>query len=167
MQFQVPQFIETEDKIVGPLSLKQFIYIGIAGGISLMLYFVMQFWIWILLSLPVLAAGIGFAVVRVGGRPLSAITRAAFFYFWKPQTYIWKPEQQEAENKEQGMKTEMGDTSLEKILAGIALQRTWQKLQTGSFRKISPRMFLHNAESFSLFRKSSGELHAARRVDYR
>jgi len=28
MQFQVPQFIEIEDKIFGPLTLKQFLYFG-------------------------------------------------------------------------------------------------------------------------------------------
>lgn len=34
MQFQVPQFIEVEDKIFGPLTFKQFVYI--AGGVALM-----------------------------------------------------------------------------------------------------------------------------------
>ncbi|TSC61742.1 MAG: SsrA-binding protein, partial [Parcubacteria group bacterium Athens0416_74] len=32
MQFQVPQFIEVEDKIVGPLTFKQFVFI--AGGLG-------------------------------------------------------------------------------------------------------------------------------------
>ncbi len=39
MNFQVPQFIEHEAKIVGPFTLKQFMYVGAAGGISLVLYF--------------------------------------------------------------------------------------------------------------------------------
>ena len=34
MQFQVPQFIETEDKVVGPLTLRQFMYIAGAGAAS-------------------------------------------------------------------------------------------------------------------------------------
>jgi hypothetical protein len=37
MHYQVPQFIEIEDKIFGPLTLKQFIYL--AGGVGLCLIF--------------------------------------------------------------------------------------------------------------------------------
>ncbi|MFM2424198.1 MAG: hypothetical protein RLZZ70_589, partial [Candidatus Parcubacteria bacterium] len=33
MQFEVPQFIEIEDKIFGPLTWKQFLYVG--GGLSM------------------------------------------------------------------------------------------------------------------------------------
>ena len=46
MQFQVPQFIETEDKIVGPLTLRQFLYIGAAGLLSFLLFFVLKIWFW-------------------------------------------------------------------------------------------------------------------------
>ena len=38
MQFKVPQFIDMEDKIVGPLTLKQFAYILGAGGFSFLLW---------------------------------------------------------------------------------------------------------------------------------
>ena len=40
MQFQVPQFIEIEDKIFGPLTFKQFIYLagGVGASIVLWLY---------------------------------------------------------------------------------------------------------------------------------
>ena len=37
MQFQVPQFIEVEDKIFGPLTFKQFVYVlGGAGACYLL-----------------------------------------------------------------------------------------------------------------------------------
>ena len=39
MQFQVPQFIDVENKIIGPLSLRQFLYLAGAGLISFMLFF--------------------------------------------------------------------------------------------------------------------------------
>ena len=51
MQFQVPQFTEAEDKIVGPLTLRQFIYIAAAGGVSVMLYFAVITWLWAFLSM--------------------------------------------------------------------------------------------------------------------
>ena len=74
MQFQVPQFIETEDKIIGPFSIKQFIYVGAAIGISFMLYFTVQAWLWIALSLIVvglaLALNTVLAVALGGAIPL-------------------------------------------------------------------------------------------------
>jgi hypothetical protein len=38
MRFQVPQFTDVEDKIVGPLTLKQFVYLAGAGGGCIILY---------------------------------------------------------------------------------------------------------------------------------
>ncbi len=171
MQFQVPQFVETEDKIVGPLTLKQFIYVAIAGGISMLLYFMVQIWLWFILSIPILGIGVGFAFIKVGGRALPAIARAAFSYVWKPQTYVWQPEKQEVtRNKEQGTRKsdeKPAGLSLEEVLSGFALHRTWQRLQTGA-GKISPGLFLGKSQDrYAIYRKRSGELGAARRVDYR
>ena len=61
MLFQLPQFIETEDKIVGPFSLKQFLYVGVAFGISAILYFLVKTWVWLVLSTPLVGAAIAFA----------------------------------------------------------------------------------------------------------
>src|SRR3990172_12458701 len=38
MQFQVPQFIEIEDKIFGPLTFKQFIYVAGGAGACYLLW---------------------------------------------------------------------------------------------------------------------------------
>ena len=39
MQYRVPQFIEEEAKIVGPLTLKQSMIVGISGGLVFIMYF--------------------------------------------------------------------------------------------------------------------------------
>ena len=60
MQFQVPQFIEVEDKIFGPLTFKQFIYMG--GGLSTAYVF------WHLLPIyiaaPLILASVGLAAAN-------------------------------------------------------------------------------------------------------
>ena len=38
MNFQVPQFIEVEDKVVGPLTFKQFIYLAGGAGLAFVFY---------------------------------------------------------------------------------------------------------------------------------
>jgi hypothetical protein len=45
MRFQVPQFIEVEDKIFGPLTVKQFIYLAGGAGLVFILYHFLPTWI--------------------------------------------------------------------------------------------------------------------------
>ncbi len=96
-QYQVPQFIEVEDKIFGPLTLKQFIYLAGAGGLALLCFTLLP----LLLALPLagLAGGIGaaFAFYKVNGRPLVVAAEHAFSYVMGNKLYLWKqrqPEQQ-------------------------------------------------------------------------
>ena len=60
MEYQVPQFIEVEDKIIGPLTLKQFIYLAGAAGLVVVFFAYLPFIVAVLLSLPV--AGLGAAL---------------------------------------------------------------------------------------------------------
>ena len=67
MQFQVPQFIETEDKIVGPFTLRQFMYVAGAGLGSAILYFTVATWLWLILTIVLLGGAVGVAFIKVGG----------------------------------------------------------------------------------------------------
>lgn len=96
-QYQVPQFIEVEDKIFGPLTLKQFIYIAGAAGLALLCFTLLP--LWLALPLAGLAGGIGaaFAFYTVNGRPLIVAAEHAFNYLLGNKLYLWKqrqPEQQ-------------------------------------------------------------------------
>jgi hypothetical protein len=62
MQFQVPQFIETEDKIIGPLTLKQFFYVAAAALVSFSLFFVLATWLWLLIT--IILGGVAVARAR-------------------------------------------------------------------------------------------------------
>ncbi len=89
MQYQVPQFIDVEDKIFGPLTLKQFVYIAGGGGIAFLLWRALPF----LLALPfmLLIGGFSFslAFVKVNKKPLIYIIEAAFMYFIHSKLYLW------------------------------------------------------------------------------
>lgn len=92
-QYQVPQFIETESKIVGPLTIKQFIYIAVAGLISFFLFFVLKFFIWVILTIIVGIIAGAFAFLKYNGRPLPVIMKSAFLYYWNPRLYLWQREE--------------------------------------------------------------------------
>ena len=90
MRYQVPQFIEIEDKIFGPLTLKQFVYLAGGGGLCLIFFTLFPIYVTIVLSIPVLVFSAGLAFYRVNGRPLIIALEHAVFYFLGSKLYLWK-----------------------------------------------------------------------------
>jgi len=90
MQFQVPQFIEIEDKIFGPFSLRQFLYVVGAGGFSFILFFALEVWLWILTTFALLLIAAAFAFIRYNGRSFAVLLGALFKYLWLPRFYLWQ-----------------------------------------------------------------------------
>ncbi len=94
MQFQVPQFIEVEDKIFGPLTLKQFIYLAGGAGASAALWFYVPYKIIsILLIIPLVAFSLALAFYKVNNKPFIDVVEAAFYYSFGGKLYIWKKEE--------------------------------------------------------------------------
>lgn len=104
-QFSVPQFIEVEDKIFGPLTLKQFIYV--LGGVAALfiMYVFLPFFLVILLGLPVAGLAAALAFYKVNDQPFIKVMASAIGYYSKSRLYIWKkiekPRRAEAERLEQ------------------------------------------------------------------
>lgn len=61
MEFSVPQFIERETRIVGPLTMKQFAIMGVAGGFGFILYFTVPFFYFIFITLILVGAAFALA----------------------------------------------------------------------------------------------------------
>ncbi|PIR84182.1 hypothetical protein COU18_00300 [Candidatus Kaiserbacteria bacterium CG10_big_fil_rev_8_21_14_0_10_51_14] len=89
MQFQVPQFIEVEDKIFGPLTFKQFLYVGGGLGASYILWRILPIYLAgpLILSVGGLAAGLAF--FRYNGRPFILGLEHAFYFFLRSKLYLW------------------------------------------------------------------------------
>ena len=96
MEYQVPQFIEVEDKIFGPFTLKQFVYV--AGGIGLcaILLLYLPLIIGIILAIPVAAFTAALAFYRINNKPFVDILEAGFNYYIGNRLYLWKKEQPQA-----------------------------------------------------------------------
>lgn len=90
MKFQVPQFIEVEDKIFGPLTLKQFIYLAGAGGVVFVLWRIFPLFIAIIIAAPVIALAVALAFYKVNRRPFVFMLESAFKYMISNRLYIWK-----------------------------------------------------------------------------
>ena len=89
MRYQVPQFIEVEDKIFGPLTLRQFIYIAGGAGLSFMIYrFIPIFLIAFILILVVMAFSIALAFFKIHNKPFINVVEAAFRYYTSEKLFI-------------------------------------------------------------------------------
>ncbi len=101
MNFQVPQFIEIEDKIFGPLTFKQFVYVaGSLGGAFVAYTYLPKFLAW-----PIMAGlvifGLLLAFYKINNRPFINMTESALRYFWSHKLYVWKKKEK---------KIDQGDT---------------------------------------------------------
>lgn len=90
MRFGVPQFIEVEEKVFGPLTFKQAVYLGGACGVILILFTRTNFFLTILIGLPVLIGALSLGFGTANGRPLVATVYAAFRYTTRNKLYLWK-----------------------------------------------------------------------------
>ncbi len=170
MQFQVPQFIETEDKIVSLFTLRQFIYIAIAGAISLTLFFVLKLWLWLIMVLILAGASVSLAFIKVNGRPLIIIIQAALKYAWSPRIYTLKPTLPQASQqapvapKKQlpvlgGIKSLLDKMTSSKA----AIPKRERTITPGNFG-ISQREI---KERYEIIKRVTGEREVARRIDYK
>ena len=90
MQFKVPQFIDIEDKIIGPLTLKQFLYLMGGAGILTVLWFYLELWLFILIAIPITIIFLGLAFYKINGRPLVYLIGSLIKYLTKPKLYLWR-----------------------------------------------------------------------------
>ena len=100
MQFQVPQFIEVEDKIFGPLTFKQFVYIAGAAGCGYLLWRVLPIYLAGPLIAAVVGLGAGLAFFKYNGQPFILALEHGFFYFVRSKLYLWSNEVRAVNAKE-------------------------------------------------------------------
>ena len=90
MQFHVPQFIEVENKIFGPLTFKQFAYLIGGAGLIFLLYALLPLWLTIILGAPLAGLAISLAFLKGHGKPFIQVAENALRYFAGARLYLWK-----------------------------------------------------------------------------
>jgi hypothetical protein len=92
MEYNVPQFVEEEAKILGPFNIRDFFILFGAGLMSAMFFFMFRQWLAIILATIVFGGTAASLLVKVNGRPLYTIILAAIQFFWSPRLYLWQKE---------------------------------------------------------------------------
>ena len=90
MQFKVPQFLDIEDKIFGPFTFKQFIYLTGGAGLCFVLYRLLGFFLGIVPMLGVAGFTLALTFYRPNNKPFIHMLEASFNYLVQSKLYIWK-----------------------------------------------------------------------------
>lgn len=92
MNFVLPQFIEMEAKVVGPLTLKQFMYIAAGAGASFAIYFSnpLGTTISIVLIILIMSGCIALAFVKIDGIALPVMIVNALRFAMSSKIFLWK-----------------------------------------------------------------------------
>ena len=92
MRFQLPQFIETETKIVGPFTLQQFLWIAGGTAFVFLLYMLVKGVLFFILAIPIGGIFLALAFLKIDGVPLVVYASYGLSYFTNPKKYIFKKE---------------------------------------------------------------------------
>jgi hypothetical protein len=92
MNYVLPQFIEMEAKIVGPLTLKQFMYVASGAGLSFFIYFTnpLGTTISIVLIILIMSTAGALAFVKIDGIALPNVLVNALRFALSTKIYLWK-----------------------------------------------------------------------------
>ena len=177
IQFQVPQFIETEDKLIGPMSLRQFAYVGTTAVISGLLLSIMDLGVWILATFILGGIGVFLAFGKFNGRPITIFLVSLFQNIWSPSVYVFKPRSEkelakirplEAQSSKKTITVNKPDfggiknlwTKMNTSKAAIPHREKPLPSQTEPFGRIK-------SERYEAVRQITGEREVAKRIDYR
>lgn len=125
MRFQVPQFIEVEDKIFGPLTFKQFIYVGGGVGVAVILYLLLPSFLAIILSLPIVIFAAALAFYKVNDKPFINVVESFIKYNLTNKLYIWKKEEKTPVSKGAGDKKPIEQLHVPKLSESKLKELTW------------------------------------------
>jgi len=130
MRFTVPQFIEHEAKIVGPLTFKQFIFIGMAGAVGFILYFTAPFYIFLIACLILGGGAVALAFLKIGGRSLPTILGNSLKFLISPKLYIWQKREFKIEVFKKEEKIKKVEEKADELPLKIAKDSRLKKLRT-------------------------------------
>lgn len=90
MRFEVPQFINIEDKIFGPFTFKQALYLVGGGGIIFLIYRILPNFVAFILGLPIAAFSLALVFYRPNGRPFIKMVESYLLYAFAQKFYLWR-----------------------------------------------------------------------------
>lgn len=92
-QYVVPQFTDQESAVLGPLVVRQFVILVIAGFVEYGMYQVLSplaFWI---LTIPIGGGSLAMAFLKINGFPMHIFLLNLAIFYRRPQFRVWFQEE--------------------------------------------------------------------------
>lgn len=90
MLINVPQYIDVEDKVAGPLTMKQLGWFIALGIILLIMWNVLPLAGFIVIGFPIAVFFIALAFFKPYGQSMPSFVFNGIAFLFKPKIYIWK-----------------------------------------------------------------------------
>ena len=117
-QFVVPQFLDVEAKIIGPITARQFLIMLGTLLIEFLIYrLVLNLFFVIVLGIPVLAIGLAFSFAKVNGQPFHYMVISLIQTMRRPGKRVWDKALSDADLR----------ASLKKEVVEVAVARPTKK----------------------------------------
>jgi hypothetical protein len=88
--FNVPQFIDVEDKIAGPLTWRQILWMIGMGAVLLTFYNLFDAALFYISAIPVIMIFSLFAFYRPNGISMTAFAMHGFLFLFQPKVSVWE-----------------------------------------------------------------------------
>jgi hypothetical protein len=112
MQFKVPQFLDIEDKLFGPFTFKEFVYLAGGAGLCFVIYKLLGLFLGAIPILIIAAIAIALAKYRPNNRPFIEMIEAAFNYLMQSKLYIWKRRKNKVKNDKSKVVSENNESNI-------------------------------------------------------
>jgi len=90
MRFKVPKDVDIEDRIVGPLTIKQLGWLGGGVVLCIVLWKIVDFQLFIFLAILILGSSAAFAFIKPYNQTLIAFCGSVLIFITKPKQYLWR-----------------------------------------------------------------------------
>lgn len=93
MNFEIPQFIEQEARILGPFTFKQTLWVVGSGLIIFFLYFSLaktNLLLFIIITIFLAGIGLSFAFLKIQGYSLPILLKNLLNFSFSSKIYLWR-----------------------------------------------------------------------------
>ena len=122
MQFKVPQFIDVEDKLFGPFTFRQFVYMVGGAGMVFVIYKLLPLWIGIFLIIPVAGLALLLTFYKINEKPFIYYLQAAVSYAISSKLYIWKQRLAKPSDPKNDESSSVQQTSMVPMTSGNSIK---------------------------------------------
>ena len=96
-QFVVPQFLDVESKIIGPITVRQFCILMAVSLFDAILYKIFDFSLYLSITVPLFIAAVVIAFVRINGQPFHYFLINFIQTLRRPARRVWSKHRSDAE----------------------------------------------------------------------